>query len=57
MWQNAGLTGVDPFYAGIAWEQSPSGQDEVDYVEKWSKEPLIWPSPLKPYSTTMGPTG
>lgn len=56
MWQNAGLSGVDPFYAGILWEQSPSGQEEIEYVEKWSKEPLIWPSALKPYSSMEPPS-
>jgi deoxyribodipyrimidine photolyase len=56
MWQNAGLCGVDPFYAGISWEQSPNGQEEVDYVEKWSNEPLIWPSSLRPYSSMKPPS-
>eukprot|EP00986_Skeletonema_menzelii_P015647 scaffold12308_cov127-Skeletonema_menzelii.AAC.2 len=56
MWQNAGLSGVDPFYAGIAWEQPPNGQEEVDYVEKWSKEPLVWPSNLRPYSSMQPPS-
>jgi len=56
MWQNAGLSGVDPFYAGIIWEQSPNGQEEIDYVNKWSNEPLIWPSPLKPYSSMETPS-
>lgn len=55
MWQNAGLSGVDPFYAGIAWEQQPNGQEE-DYVEKWSKETLIWPSSLSPYSSMEPPS-
>lgn len=56
MWQNAGLSGVDPFYAGIAWEQPPNGQEEVDYVEKLSKEPLVWPSNLRPYSSMQPPS-
>ena len=55
MWQNAGLCGVDPFYFGIPWEQSPRGQEEVDYVEKWSNEPLIWPTSLRPYSSMEPP--
>jgi deoxyribodipyrimidine photolyase len=55
MWQNAGLSGVDPFYAGIAWEQPPNGHEE-DYVEKWSKELLIWPSSLAPYSSMEPPS-
>jgi len=56
MWQNAGLCGVDPFYAGIVWEQSPGGQEEREYVEKWSDEPLIWPSSLKVYSSMKPPS-
>lgn len=50
MWQNAGLVGVDPFYNGMAWETAPSEEEEVDYVNKWANEQLVWPSELKPYA-------
>lgn len=56
MWQNAGLVGVDPFYAGITFEQPPTTEEEQAYVDKWSNESLIWPSFLKTYAAMKPPS-
>ena len=56
MWQNAGLVGVDPFYAGITFEQPPTTEQDQAYVDKWSNESLIWPSFLKTYATMKPPS-
>eukprot|EP00956_Cyclotella_meneghiniana_P003637 scaffold4438_cov56-Cyclotella_meneghiniana.AAC.1 len=56
MWQNAGLVGVDPFYHGIKWEAAPNSKsiddmsNEMDYVDKWMKKQLVWPSHLEQYA-------
>ena len=49
MWQNAGLCGLDPFYAGLWWERPPSGAEEEGYVDRWRATELAWPSRLRPY--------
>lgn len=56
MWQNAGLVGVDPFYAGITFEQPPTTEQEQAYVDEWSNESLIWPSFLKTYAAMKPPS-
>ena len=55
MWQNAGLCGVDPFYNGMSWERIPQGNEEKDYVMKWTTKQIIWPSYLKPYAERNPP--
>mmetsp|Transcript_18411 Transcript_18411/g.42336 ORF Transcript_18411/g.42336 Transcript_18411/m.42336 type:complete len:573 (-) Transcript_18411:6-1724(-) len=49
MWQNAGLVGIDPFYAALPWESPPSCESDEEYVKHWLTQQLAWPSYLKKY--------
>lgn len=45
MWQNAGMVGLDPFYRGLKWEETPAAHEA--YVAEWQRFPLILPLALR----------
>ena len=56
MWQNAGLVGIDPFYAALPWESPPSGERDEEYAQHWLSQKLAWPSYLKKYAELTTPS-
>lgn len=55
MWQNAGLCGVDAFYAAARWEEAPSA-DTVEYVQLWLAAELRWPPSLRAAASRPRPS-